>query len=353
MKNLKDFEAPAPQIEKLSELIFLSSIILGSAGEIVTMIGNAKNGKQIGGVGEIGLIGRLSAGCNETFEKLNLQGVEKKWDLAEWVVPLEFCYEDIKGKLEGLSLKTGIAIEDMTSDEYMTDLVMPLLQKAINKMLWRFIWFNDTAAKNVAEGGVITDGVDLKYFNLNDGLFKRIFAIMAAKPGQYVAIEANSKATIAEQRKTLYTIGTATGIMDSMIAAKSPRMGAKENVSFKMTEAFAEALRWDLKKSNSGDLVFTETKDGVKLAKYGGYDVIVLPIWDQMIGEYENLGATYNKPYRVILCAKGDLLAGTGSQNSLEEFRTGFDEKAGTNWYKAKDTIGTQTLEDDLIVAAY
>lgn len=353
MKNLKDFEAPVPQIEKLSELIFLSSIILGSAGEIVTMIGNAKNGKQVGGVGEIGLIGRLSAGCNETFEKLNLQGVEKKWDLAEWVVPLEFCYDDIKGKLEGLSLKTGIAIEDMTSDEYMTDLVMPLLQKAINKMLWRFIWFNDTAAKNVAEGGVITDGVDLKYFTLNDGLFKRIFAIMAAKPGQHVAIEANSKATIAEQRKTLYTIGTATGIMDSMIAAKSPRMGAKENVSFKMTEAFAEALRWDLKKSNSGDLVFTETKDGVKLAKYGGYDVIVLPIWDQMIGEYENLGATYNKPYRVILCAKGDLLVGTGSQNSLEEFRTGFDEKAGTNWYKAKDTIGTQTLEDDLIVAAY
>ena len=90
----------------------------------------------------------------------------------------------------------------------------------------------------------------------------------------------------------------------------------------------------------------------VELAN-AGYDVIVLPIWDQMIGEYENLGATYNKPYRVILCAKGDLLVGTGSKNSLDEFRTGFDEKAGTNWYKAKDTIGTQTLEDDLIVAAY
>ena len=353
MKNLKDFEAPVAQIEKLSELIFLSSVILGSAGEIVTMIGNAKNGKQIGGVGEIDLIGRLSQGCNGTFEKLQLQGVEKKWDLAEWEVPLEFCYDDIKDKLEGLSLKTGIAIEDMTSDEYMTDLVMPMLHKAINKMIWRFIWFNDTAAKNVADGGVITDGLDVERFTINDGLFKRIFAIMAAKPGQYVAITANAKPTLTEQRSALYTKGVATGIMDAMIAAKSPKMGSKENVSFKMTEAFAEALRWDLKQCNYGDMVYTEVKDGVKLTKYAGYDVIILPIWDDMIGRYENLGATYNKPYRVILCAKGDLLAGTGSKNSLDEFRTGFDEKAGTNWYKAKDTIGTQTLEDDLIIAAY
>jgi len=353
MKNLKDFEAPSPYIEKLSELIFLATVKNVELDKVVTMMGNVKHGKPIGGVGEIGLIGSLSQGCKEAFEKLQLMGIEKKWDLAEWVVPLEFCYDDIKGKLEGLSLKEGIAIEDMTHDEYMTEIVMPMLEKAILKMLWRFIWFNDKEAKNVAEGGVITDGVDLKYFTLNDGLFKRIFAIMAAKPGQHVAIEANAKATIAEQRKALYIQGVATNIMDSMIAAKSPRMGAKENVSFKMTEAFAEALRWDLKKSNSGDLVFTETKDGVKLAKYAGYDVIVLPIWDQMIGEYENLGATYNKPYRVVLCAKGDLLVGTGSKNSLNEFRTGFEEKEGTNWYKAKDEIGTQTLEDDLIVAAY
>lgn len=353
MKNLKDFEAPVPQIEKLSELIFLSSVILGSAGEIVTMVGNAKNGKQIGGVGEIGLIGHLSKGCNEAYQKLQLMGIEKKWDLAEWVVPLEFCYDDIKGKLEGLSLKTGIAIEDMTSDQYMTDLVMPLLEKAVNKMLWRMIWFNDKEAKNKADGGVITDGVDLKYFTLNDGLFKRIFAITAAAPLQRVTIEANAKTTKAEQRSALYVKGVATGIMDKMIAAKSPKLGAKENVSFKMTEAFAEALRWDLKQNNQGDMVYTEAKDGVKLSKYAGYDVVIIPIWDQMIAEYEDLGDTYNKPHRIILCAKGDLMVGTGSKNSLEEFRTGFDEKAGTNWYKAKDTIGTQTLEDDLIVAAY
>ena len=241
----------------------------------------------------------------------------------------------------------------MNSDYYMAEIVEPLLKKAIVKMLWRFIWFNDKEAKNVAEGGVITDGIALKYFTLNDGLFKRIFAITAAKPNQRVTIAANAKATISEQRAEMYTVGKATRIMDDMIAAKSPKLSGKENVSFKMTEAFAEALRWDMKKSNSGDLVFTATEDGIKLAKYAGYEVIVLPIWDQMIGEYENLGATYNKPYRVVLSAKGDLLVGTGSKNSLEEFRTGFDEKEGVNWYKAKDTIGTQTLEDDLIVAAY
>ena len=353
MKNLKDFEAPVPQIEQLAELIFMSTVKNVDLAKVVTMMGNVKHGKPIGGIGEIGLVGSLSQGCKEAFEKLQLQGIEKKWDLAEWVVPLEFCYDDIKGKLEGLSLKDGIAIEDMTSDYYMAEIVEPLLKKAIVKMLWRFIWFNDKEAKNVAEGGVITDGIALKYFTLNDGLFKRIFAITAAKPNQRVTIAANAKATISEQRAEMYTVGKATRIMDDMIAAKSPKLSGKENVSFKMTEAFAEALRWDMKKSNSGDLVFTATEDGIKLAKYAGYEVIVLPIWDQMIGEYENLGATYNKPYRVVLSAKGDLLVGTGSKNSLEEFRTGFDEKEGVNWYKAKDTIGTQTLEDDLIVAAY
>lgn len=354
MKDFNEFQPSVPQIEQLSELIFLSTVQNVELSTVVTMMGNVKHGKPIGGLGEIGLIGSLSQGCKEAFEKLKLQGIEKKWDLAEWVVPLEFCYKDYEGTLARLSSKPGIAIEDMTADDFMTDIVEPLLREGIRKMLWRFIWFNDTAAKNVADGGVITDGVDLKYFTLNDGLFKRIFAIMASNPSQYVAIAANAKATAAEQHETLYTKGAATNIMDKMIAAMPPSMIGKKDVSFKMTQGFASALSWDLKQNNYGDLVYTETKEGVKLTKYAGYDVIVLPIWDQMIGEYENLGnGMYNKQYRVVLCSKGDLLAGTGSKNSLEEFRAGFDEKDGLNWFKAKDTIGTQTLEDDLIVAAY
>ena len=352
-KKLSEFTAYIPQIEALSEILFLSAIKKGSLAEVATVKTGVVDNKPLVAFNSIGLVGKASEGCGQTFDKINIDGVEKRWSLKEWAINKAICYKEIEDTILDFVRDSGISIEDLTENDYMKDILLPLIEKAMIEMMWRLAWFNDTAAATVSEGGVITDGTDLEYFTLNDGLFKRIFAIMAAKPAQHVAIEANAKDTITEQRKALYTKGVALNIMDSMIAAKSPKLSGKNKVSFKMTEAFANALAWDLKQCNSGDLVFTETREGVKIAKYSGYEVLVVPMWDYLIGQYENKGATLNKPYRVILSSKEDLLVGTGSEDSLAQFKYGYDEKAGDNWFRAKDTIGTLTFEDDLIVAAY
>lgn len=352
--DLKNFTPDNGAIRSLSELIFLSVIMAGSLDKITTVIGGAKHGKKIGGVGEIGIVGVASEGCDPTFEKLNLKGIEKTWDLAEWQIPLEFCYKEIVGKLEGLSLKTGIAIEDMTSDEYMTDIVEPLVRQAVEKMLFRMAWFNDKTANNVADGGVITAGVATKYFTLNDGLFKRVFAAIAENPGHRVTIAANAKTTTAEQFDGLYVKGVATGIFDELKRKADSRVWTKPRVAVLATKSLVDALEWDLKESNKGgDLAYTDLFEGVQMTKYRGMDIISLPLWDAMIAEYENKGTSLNKPHRAVLASATDLLVGTGSKNSLDEFRIGFDEKNGVNWLRAKDTFGTQTVEDELITAAY
>ena len=96
MKNLKDFEAPSPYIEKLSELIFLATVKNVELDKVVTMMGNVKHGKPIGGVGEIGLIGSLSQGCKEAFEKFAKdQGLTSGYATAEDYLRGDFGYDEI------------------------------------------------------------------------------------------------------------------------------------------------------------------------------------------------------------------------------------------------------------------
>ena len=352
-KKLSEFTAYIPQIEELSEILFLSAIKKGSLAEVATVKTGVVDNKPLVAFDGIGIIGKESKGCGQSFDKINIEGVEKRWSLKEWAVNKSICYKELEDTIVDFVKDSGITIEDLTESDYVKEILLPLIEKSMIEMMWRYAWFNDTAAATVSEGGVITDGMDLEYFTLNDGLFKRIFAIMAEKPAQHVAIAANGAETITKQRGELYTKGVPTNIMDKMIAAKSPKLSGKNKVSFKMTEAFADALAWDLKQCNSGDLVFTETREGVKIAKYGGYEVLVVPMWDYLIAKFEDNGTTLNKPYRVILSSKDDLLVGTGSEDSLAQFKYGYDEKAGDNWFRAKDTGVTLTFEDDLIFAAY
>ena len=48
-------------------------------------------------------------------------------------------------------------------------------------MMWRIAWYGDKDAKNNADGGVLTSGVDPTLFTMADGFWKRIFAIEKGK----------------------------------------------------------------------------------------------------------------------------------------------------------------------------
>lgn len=352
--DVKSFTADNGSLKMLSELIFLATVAAGSLDKVATVLGGVQNGKKINGVAGIGLIGSASTGCETTYQSLSLKGIEKTWNLGEWEIPLKLCYDEIKGKLMGLSLKQGIAIEDMRSDEFVTGVVEPLLRTAIEQMLWRLAWFGDKSATNVTSGGVITDGVDLKYFTLIDGFWKQIFSAITENPRHRVTIAANSQATLAGQFDGLYTKGVVTKIFDDLKRVADSRLWNKQRVQVVATKSLVDALEWDVKETNKGgDLAYTDLLNGMQLTKYRGMDIVSCPIFDTMIAENENKGATLNLPHRAVLCSAADLLVGTGSTNSLDQVNMGYNEENGHIWLKAKDTIGAVIVEDNLLAAAY
>lgn len=354
MINWSEFTGDNGNIKTIAELLFLSVVMGGSLSAVANVQTGVKAGKKIDGLLLQGLEGVASQGCNPTFEKLALQGVEKTWELDEWQIARDLCYSDIKGALKDIALKNGIAVEDLTADQITTDVFVPYLKNSINDMLWRLAWLGDKAALNTGEGGVITAGVDKKYFTVVDGLFKRLFASVTAGNATRVTIAANSASTFAEQTQGLFVKGTPMKIFDDLKYSANYAVWERDDVQVLATKSLVDALAWDIKESNKGgDLAYTDLVNGMQTVKYNGMTIVELPIWDRMIRAYEKGEAAYNKPHRAVLASKTDLLIGTGSDNSLDQFDYGYERKSGTNWFKAKDTLGTQIVEDNLISFAY
>ncbi len=132
--------------------------------------------------------------------------------------PYQDLLRGIEGAIAEYSLKTGTAIGDLTSTDFMT-IYADALQRAMQQMIWRFGWFGDKAAALASEegggGGKLTAGLDISNFNVCDGLFKRIFAATATK--NHTAIAANSETTAAAQISALRKNGAATTLVDTIL----------------------------------------------------------------------------------------------------------------------------------------
>lgn len=352
-----DFEKLTPDngaLRDLRELIFLSVTGVDKLGKILNFLPNQEHGKKVGFVGEFGMIGQPSTGCDPTYESAVISTSEKVWDLPEWEIPLHICYDELKGTLAKVAMRTGTQVADLTATEYLDYIIMPRLELAIAKMLMRFAWFGDKEAANVSDGGVITDGISLKHFKVTDGLWKRIFAQSAIDADRHTTIAANASASKALQKSELLKPGVATSILDNLVIDAPAVLKQADNQVILMTNSLAEAYTRDIRNNNKGsELQWEAWFGGVKATQYDGKTVIAMPFWDEIISTCEDRGATYNKPHRAIYTTTDNLLVGSESAKELAELDVWFDKKEQRNYMLAKDTIGTLIAQDDMFQVAY
>lgn len=338
----------------LRELIFLTVMQSEAFENTVNLSPGAIHGKIMGGVGKMGLVGELMPKCKPTWNATNIATQQKKWDLGEWTVAEEICYKDLKETLVRYAMRKKTSVSDLTGTDYMDIIVEPKLSEAITDMLWRLYWFGDKEADNVGTGGIITTGVDPKFFHVCDGFFKRLFAITAAKPLQRITIGANTAASYKLQRDGLRAEGIATGILDSLVYDSDIRIRQASDKIVLCTQSFADALAIDAKRTSGSDLQWESLFDGlVSATKFNSQDIMALPKWDEMIAAYEDNGTTLNLPHRALYVPKSNLLAGIASENLLEELHIWFSQDDQVNRMLARDEIGTIVWEDDLIQFAY
>lgn len=301
-------------------------------------------------LGEMEMVGKKGGGCDPTYEEKGIANSQKRWEFGQWEIPVKICYEAIKGTIGEYSLKTGTAIGDLISTDFMT-IFADALQRAMEQMIWRFGWLGDKEAALAGEGGgKLTAGLDVSNFNVCDGLFKRIFTATATK---HTAIAANSETTAALQISALRKSGAATTLVDTILMDADTRIVDDSDAVLLMTRSLADALTYDLKKTYHDIMPWEKLFDGFEVATYNGVKIARVGIWDRMIKAYEKGETTINLPHRAVFCNPKHLMIGTDADNLISDLDIWFDQKERRNYLYATGKIGTALLEEDMIYAAY
>lgn len=353
MINWSSFTVDNGAITDLRELLFLTVFNDPDIESVLTTKTGVKNGQKLGFINDMGDVGINQKGCNPTYSKVNITGIEKEWDLGDWEIAKHICYTELENTIAEDSMNTGTEVAYLQDTPYWDIVLMPLLQRAIKEMFWRIAWFGDKEAKNIADSGILTAGIDPKLFNMCDGLWKRLQAIIAANPNQQTEIAANSGATYLEQKTALRQSGIAVGIVDNLLSDADSRIFDDPSSCIMMTNSLFKALRNDIvDKYGKYTMPIEQLAAGITLSEYDGRKIIALDIWDRMIKKYEDTGTALNCPHRAIVCSPNNLFVGTNDKDKIASLSLTFNDETKYNNIYAHSKIDTLVGEDALVQVA-
>lgn len=351
-EQIKNLTPSNGAIMSLKELLIMTNFVDEDLEKFFTFRQNVVQGQKLGWTGEMEDVGWAGASCNPTYRNAAIAAAEKTWEIGDWSIPLKWCYEELEGTIAEYCLKTGTDIADLTSTEYLDDIVMPALDLAIKRMFWRFIWFGDKDAQNVGTGQ-ITDGVDVELFKPCNGFWKQLFAIGAANEGQHTTIAANNESSFALQRSKIRESGVAIGIFDSMFDNADSRIAAMDGAGVFCTKSLTDALAKDLKREYKLILEWNQVFDGLDVTECDGNTIYRVSIWDRFIQKYQNNGTKLNMPHRAVFGSPKQLFVGSPAKQIISDLRVWFNEDERVNKAYSCGKLGCLVGEDNLFQLAY
>ena len=354
MINWSQFTVDNQAITDLRELLFLTVFNDPDIDLVVSNETGVYDGKKLGYIDSLGDVGLNESGCSPTYGDINITGIEKEWKLGDWRIAKHICYSELENTMAKYQLNTGTEKAYLQDTPYWDQILIPLLQRAIKEMFWRIVWFGDKQAKNIAQSGNITAGIDTKLFTMCDGLWKRLFTICASNAAQHTTIAANSEASYALQKSALRTSGVAIGIVDELLSDADSRIFDKDDAVIMMTSSLFKALRRDIvDRYGKTTMPFENVASGITLSEYDGRKVLALDIWDRMIKKYEDNGTVLNNPHRALVASPSNLFVGTEATDKIAHLNVSFNDETLYNNIFAMSKIGTLIGEDALVQVAY
>ena len=353
MINWNQFTVDNGAITDLRELLFLTVYDDPDIDLTIKNETGVTNGKKLGYIDSMGDVGEARSGCDPQYSKVNVTGIQKEWELGDWEIAKEICYDELENTIAEDSLNTGTDRAYLQDTPYWDQVLMPLLEKAMKEMFWRIVWFGDKDAKNIADGGILKAGINPKLFNMCDGLWKRLQAIIAANPNQHTEIAANAATTYLDQKNGILVPGPAIKIFDTLLADADSRIFDKPGSAIFCTNSMFKALRTDLvERYGKTTMPFENVATGITLSEYDGRTIIALDIWDRLIKKFEDTGTALNCPHRAIVCSPDNLFVGTNDKDKIASLSVHFNDKDRKNYIYAASKIGTLVGEDELVQVA-
>lgn len=305
--------------------------------------------KQIPFLGILSKITKADAGCGQGQTAKNIPMTEKFWEPEAVKIWLTMCGSEVDDSFWVFAQNTGVDRDNVTGTD-IARFVVDRMSSAAQEDLLRIIWFNDTAAANVSGSGTIKNGVSLADYNIIDGLWKQIFAIVATTAARKTAIAKNALSTYALQM----ALGTSDALdtFRKMIEASDPRLNAAPNKFFIATRTLVENYAAYLE-SQGNSTSFERIENGYVMLRYRGIPVFGFDFWDRTIQADMQNGTKYDLPHRAVLTVKENLAVGYDASNAVGDFRVWYSEDTELNNFKGKYRVDAKVLQDYMIQAAY
>ena len=356
--NPADLTFNGEEVRELSEAIFEKVFLKPEATLFHTFVPGIKAKKQIALLGRIeGLTGKGTGSCNQTSNDNTIGMSEKFWNPETVSNRLTECWDNLEESFFIYGTKNGLEKADLDGTAFWMFLEERMADALIEEV-YRIIWFSDVDAADVAASppGVLTAGTDPLYFNKIDGLFKQLFAIVAADPLRKTAgIDSrNGQATFAAQEftSTDTTNRVVTNTLQNMRYGSDYRLRVMPNLQYVVTQSVSDQYERELTEAN---VAFTTERleNGMTKLTSGGITVISFQFWDRIIRTYESNGTKYNLPHRAVLLTKDNTQVGTEDVANLSQMKTIYDPVTNLNHLDTAYAIDAKIIEDYLVQTAY
>ncbi|MFD2961617.1 MULTISPECIES: hypothetical protein [Olivibacter] len=359
--DLTNVEFTFEQVKGIKEAIWEKVFNNPALEQFHTVVPGIVAKRQIVILGLLGLSGKKSAGCAPDENPNRIPSSEKFWDPQYIEDRFVECFKDLLDKFTVYGLKSGVEKADLTDTDF-ANFLESRVGVAMLEAILRLIWFGDITAENVADGGVITDGVDVEYFTPIDGFFKQIFAIVAANPEQRVTIAKNAGATYAAQRfdTTDTTNRVATNILQGLLDNADERLvdtnveGEPEaDVFIVATKSLVDQYKRERRANDNVDIAYERTETGFKYIEIDGVRVFAFNFWDRTIKAYQDNGTKYNLPHRAVLLDRRNMQVGVEEENDLAQLDIFYDKRNKEMVMDYGFNLDAVLVEDYRVMAAY
>lgn len=214
------------------------------------------------------------------------------------------------------------------------------------------------ATQSVNAGGIITEDVDTEYFDIIDGLFKQLRGYVAEENKRGYVISANAQASKEAQMSNM-TPDVAYGILSGMwykapIKLRNMKADTNQNnrPKFLVTQTIADAYEQYLTGKGIAP-TYVNLVEGVQVLAFLGIPVVPMPIWDQMIQSFNDLGDTYFKPHRALLTTKSVIAVGSPTEGQLfGELKIWYNVDEEKTKIRIKDKIDAKIANPDHFIYA-
>jgi hypothetical protein len=351
-----DLNFNGEEIKNSSEAVFISAFAPTAVADLLTIVGGIKAKKQIAILGRFnGLLGKGTGACDPTGRSVTTPMSQKLWELATISDRLAYCWKDLEGTFFIWGTKNGIDKADLTATDFLL-YIEELLATELIETYIRIAYFNDTDAELVDDGGVITDGTDLAFFNRIDGIWKQAYAIVAGDSARKTTDLAsrNGQATYALQAftSTDTTNKVVMNCLFNMEVQADSRLTSKEGLRFQVTKSVFDQYRRELTFSNIS-YTTERLENGMMQINAGGIPVVCVEFWDRIIREYFNNGTKWHLPHRAILTVPSNIQVGTEEESTLTAYDVFYDKKTKTTYVDFQFDIDAKIVIDHEIQLAY